>query len=565
MEADETKHNDNGSADDGLIPIQTIDGPDNALEYSIVPHTLEDDPIAGDGSAGRGGVEVSPWRLHVLPHNQLESVSEPSGYDRRSRRIRRSHERSREARDSARRTSRGHWRLAVAFLLSAMVISLGAVGVTYTLEMWGGKTIPYVMGTTQANAERTLKEKGFVVTSKTELSDTVEGHVVGISPAQGKRVEEGAKVVLTVGQNRIVPEVVGKSREDARVDLEAVGAKQIRYEERISVRDKDKVLEVRPAAGSPFMSTEEVTLVVSELPVVPDLVGQEENVAVAHMEREGIPFRVTYEQGNVEQRMHVISTSPKAGEDVGADGIKIVVGDTLIDPLRLSDYFDASGAKVAEFLQKEGYAPKMAHLTNDGHLLARFENTDKVSIAFAKEPWSRSVLGDQTAYQQVMGDDTGIEGVRLTIPVESQWQEKKTTKKTSDSKTTNEEKQDQKSEMVHKDVSVLGIRNPSVGESTAREVMALCGFEDVIGSCDQDSIVLPAGTARQTSPFYCCYGEVGKRVWTILIKGTAGTGQSPANEIVVTCVPKSGYADTDLKSVGEKVCDFVAYQDIYKG
>lgn len=575
MEADQTKNNEPTAVDEGsqntdsvseaIIPIQTIDGVVGELGNSIVPQTLSDDPIAGDGSAGRQGVEVSPWRLHVLPKSPLENIAEPSGRDRRSRRVRRAHEQSREAREDSRRILRGRRRVVVALLLVVAVVCAGAIGVTYALEMWGGRTIPYVMGNTQTNAERLLKAKGFVVSTKTELSDTVEGHVVNVTPSQGKRVEAGTKVVLTVGKNRIVPEVVGKNREAARKDLKAVGADQIRFEERVTVGEKDKVLEVRPAAGSPFMSTEEIVLVVSELPVVPDLLGQEEGVALGHLEREGIPGHVEYERGTAEQRMRVIRTEPEAGADVGEGGVAVVVGDALIDPLRLSDYFDANGTKVAEFLQKEEYAPKMAHLTSDGHLVARFENAKKTSISFAKQPWSRSVLGDQTAYQHVMDDKTRIEGVRLTVPVESQWQEKKVTQKTGTSTTASEGGQSNGTQMVRNDVEAIGIKNPVVGELTANEVMAKCGFENPIGSCNQDTIVLPKGTTRQTAPFYCCYGEVGKRVWTILIKGATATGQAPATEIVVTCVPKSSFADTDLKSVGEKVCDYVAYQDIYKG
>lgn len=575
MEADQTKNNKPTTVDEDaqdieatgeiLIPIQTIDGQVEVLSDSIVPQVLADDPIAGDGSAGRSGVEVSPWRLHVLAQDPLDNIAEPSGDDRRSRRVRRAHERSRVAREGSQRQLRKRWRVAVAFLLVAAVLSVGAIGVTYALEMWGGKTIPYVMGSTQINAERLLKDKGFVVSTKTELSDTVEGHVVNIAPSQGKRVEEGSKVVLTVGKNRVVPDVVGKDRDEARKDLKAVGADQIRFEERITVGEKGKVLEVRPAAGSPFMSTEEVVLVVSELPVVPDLIGQEEVVALGHLEREGILGHAEYERGSAEQRMRVIRTEPKAGSDVGEDGVTVVVGDTLINPMRLSDYFDANGAKVAKFLEEEEYAPKMAHLTSDGHLVARFENADKSSISFAKQPWSRSVLADKTAYQQVMDDKTHIEGVRLTVPVESQWQEKKTTQKSGSSANTSQNGQGGNTQLVHKDVEAIGIKNPAVGEATANEVMAKCGFEGAIGSCNQDTIVLPKGTSRQTAPFYCCYGEVGKRVWTILIKGTTATGQAPATEIVVTCVPKSSFADTDLKSVGEKVCDYVAYQDIYKG
>ncbi len=535
--------------DKELIPIETIDAAGGWEDGVFMPHTLDDDPISGDGSTGRDGVAVSPWRLHKLSEDRLRSMFDPSGQDRWARKVRRVHEQSRKTREANRRTTRMYVRVAVAFIVVAVIVGSTVAGVTYALQMWGGRRIPYVMGDTLSKATQLLEEHGFSVSAVEEVSDTMEGHVVAVEPAQGKRVEEGSNVTLTISQSRIMPEVVGKTRNEALAALKSAGAKSIRYETRISMDDRDKVMESRPAAGALFMSTEEITLVVAELPVVPDIVGEEEGLAMQHLERGSVPAHVQYERAKPQDRGRVIRTAPEAGKDVGEEGVTVFVGDSLIKATRLSDYFDATGAHITEFLQVEGYTPKMGHLTPDGHVLARFVNGDDVSVSFAKDPWSPAVVKDQTPYQQVMNEQTRVEGVRLTMPVKAVVETTGKDKKTS--KTT---------------TSVMGINNPAVDEKTAQEIMGLCGFEEAIGSCTQSSIILPSGKARQTTPFYCCYGDVGKYVWTVLIKGTTGSdGKVTASEIVATCVPKSAYAEIDLKASGEKVCDYVAYQDVYGG
>lgn len=548
QQATEQQVPDKGTAPNGnLKPIPIIDTARGYTKGVFLPRALSDDPITGDGSSSRDGVDVSPRQLSKLSENRLHSRFEPAGNERLARKIRRLHEQSRKARKKNRRTVRKYIRLAVAYLVVASIIGCGVVGVTYALEMWGGVQIPYVMGDTVPKASELLEEKGFKVATVQAVSDTLEGHVVAVDPAQGERVEEGSTITLTVSQTRFMPEVVGTTREEARSILKSAGAKSIRYETRISMDNNDKIVESRPAAGAVFMSTEEITLVVAELPVVPNIVGEDESLAMTHLERNSVPAHVEYERARPEDRGRVIRTSPEADQSVGAEGATVYVGDLLIEVMRLSDYFDANGARISQFLQAEGYAPKMGHYTPDGRLLARFANADDVSVSFAKDPWSRSVVKDQTPYQQVMNEQTHIEGVRLTMPIKST------------------------SEKGKKDATVvplpiMGINNPAVDENTAREVMKLCGFDDIIGSCTQESVIVPSSKARQNTPFYCCYGEVGKYVWTVLIKGTSGTGgKVTPNEIVATCVPKSAYAEVDLKASGEKVCDYVAYQEMYVG
>ncbi len=544
--------------DENLIPIDIIDRIPNVEDETFVPHTLVDDPDAGDGSVGRAGVEISPWRLHKLGKDKLGSISDPTGDDRKSQRTRRLHDASRKARTSTGRKHRKRAHVVIATLVVLAIACAAYAAASYMLEEWGGKTIPYVAGMSQTNAVEQLEAKGFTVTTEEVPSDTVSGHVVDVKPQEGTRVDEGTKVHLTIGVSRTVPEVVGMSREEARTTLEAAGAQNIRFETQVAAEEEDRVLEVSPSAGSVFLSSEEINVIVSQLPRMLDVVGEEKDLALLHLEREGIQTETSYEKGDAKQRMHVIRTEPGAGQAVGGEGARLFVGDPLIEVQRVEDYFDADAPHISEFLQGAGYAPKVGYKGQDDQLVARFANDEGISVSFVKEPWLHNIDSDQSGYGEVMDDSAHIEGVRLTIPlmrqvtktVPQQDESGQTTEKT----VTTEETVD----------SVMGIEKPTVGESTAKDVMKACGLENMQSSCTQSTIILPKGSATSGHAFYCCNGESAQNVWTILIKGTSTSGKLAATDIVVTCVPKSVYAAIDLTQYDNKVCNYVAYQDVFK-
>lgn len=549
---------DQADAESNLIPIETIDAIDVEDDPSIVPQALVDDPVAGDGSAGRDGVEISEWRLHKLGEDRLMSVSDPEWEDRKSRKKRRAHKASRHARTEKGRTSRGRIRVVVGFLLAAVVAGVAWAGISYALEHWGGKTIPYVVGLTQVSATEQIEAKGLVVTTETVPSDTVDGRVVGIDPAEGTRVEEGSEVHLVIGVSRTIPEVVGMSREDARATLEAAGAENIRFQTQIASAEEDKVLEVIPAAGAVFMSSDEVIVKISQRPRMLDVTGQEEEIAVMHLEHEGITTHVETERSDAEHRLRVIRTSPAAGEPVGDEGATVYVGDALIDPLRVEDYFDASGPHIEEFLTEEGFIGKVGYRTQNNHLKVRFANEAQVSISFVAEPWAHAIDQEQSGYYGALDESADIEGVRLTIPL-AKIEPQKTQKTDSQGNST-----EVSVDTAVPTEAVPGFEDPTVGEETAKKLMELCGLEGMLDSCTQANIVLPTGTSATGHVFYCCNGESAHNVWTIFIRGTSTNGKLAATEAVVTAAPKATYASIDLTKHGSKVCDYVAYQEEYR-
>ncbi len=524
-----------------LIPIETIDGTNVVDDGPFIPRVLRDDPDVGDGSASREGVPVSSRRLRTLGKDRLESLWDPKGSDRKSRKTRRVHRASKKARSEKGRKSRKIIGILVAFLAVAVVVGVAGIAISYVYEQWGGKTIPYVTGLSVGNATELLEAKGLRVTTETVPADVVEGHVISVDPAEGTRVDELSVVHLVVGESRIIPDVIGMSRDQARETLEAAGAENIRFTVQMVTEDEDKVLEVSPAVGSVFISSEEITVVVAQMPRMPDIVGEDEDTAFLHLEHEGVVAQKQWERGTAEQRLLVVRTVPEAGGTVGADGATVFFGDPLISVARIGDYFDATAPHLVEFLKAEGYTPRVGYTAQDGHVRVRFNNSANVTVSVVPDPWSHAIDQDKTAYSDVMKVTAHIDGVRLTIPVNLQAD--------GTSPTT---------------ASVLGIKKPTVSEATAKDIMKACGFSDMLDSCTQDSIVLPRKTKASGHAFFCCYGEINKNVWTILIKGATVNGKVSAREIVVTCAPRATYTALNLSNFGDKICNFVAYQDEYR-
>lgn len=83
----------------------------------------------------------------------------------------------------------------IAAIVALVVVLAAGVagGVTYQMELWGGKIVPDVTGMTQADATYMLQNKGFAVRSTTVPSDSTEGLVLLMDPGAGARQQEAPR------------------------------------------------------------------------------------------------------------------------------------------------------------------------------------------------------------------------------------------------------------------------------------------------------------------------------------------------------------------------------------
>lgn len=207
--------------------------------------------------------------------------------------------------------------IAAACIALAVVLAAVAGG-TYMSELWGGKTIPEVVGLSQPEAVDALAAKGFAPQAVEVKSDDPQGTVLSSDPEQGHRAEEGSTVTLSVAVPRIVPAIVGATSEEAAQALEAEGFTAVTYTEEKSNEAAGTVLAVSPEAGTEAKSGDAITVTVAVPYIVPDVEGMSEADAKAALQAEG--YEVTSEWYTTEdiEEGTAVSTDPAAGSELNS-------------------------------------------------------------------------------------------------------------------------------------------------------------------------------------------------------------------------------------------------------
>lgn len=127
------------------------------------------------------------------------------------------------------KTRRSIWRLVAVFILLAVLGTAG--GWWWWTEYGPGSymTMPQTDSRSAVAVVSDLKAMGLAVVTQEEFSDTVpQGHVISSDPQGGEPVHKNAEVILVVSKGvdmRVVPDLVGSTREAAETLLEAAGLK----------------------------------------------------------------------------------------------------------------------------------------------------------------------------------------------------------------------------------------------------------------------------------------------------------------------------------------------------
>ena len=201
------------------------------------------------------------------------------------------------------------------------------------------QTVPNVVGARRTTAIKALKDAGFKVKLVRQFSDAVRAdRVIAQSPSAESSVEQGRTVQIMVskGSEQVaVPDVVGKSEDDARATLESAGF-DVAVRRRESADEKSgAVLAQTPGAGENAPNGSRVTITVAEQPAkvgVPDVAGRSESAARKILERRG--FDVTVRETAVtspEEDGIVQDQSPGAGGEVDR-GSRVTIRVGSFDP-----------------------------------------------------------------------------------------------------------------------------------------------------------------------------------------------------------------------------------------
>ena len=129
--------------------------------------------------------------------------------------------------------------------------------------------VPDVVGTTAADARRTIRSAGFTVTVVSVRSQEPAGTVISQSPRAGAELRKGSAVTLKVSTgpaNFDVPDVTGMDEASARLELESAGFEvQVIHESTTDPAQDGVVVRQEPLGGSTAAEGAVITLTVARL------------------------------------------------------------------------------------------------------------------------------------------------------------------------------------------------------------------------------------------------------------------------------------------------------------
>jgi serine/threonine-protein kinase len=187
--------------------------------------------------------------------------------------------------------------------------------------------IPAVTDRAPPDAQAALEAVGFVVNVKHQYDESVPaGGVIGTDPAGGTQAPRDSTLTLLVSDGPApvpVPDVTGKTFDDASQALTAAGFTVSRVDDFSATVDNGKVISTDPAANQNANRSSQVTVHVSKGPEtvkVPNLVGQSLEAAQQTLQAQGFEVDTqSYLPGRL-----VRAQSPAAGTTVNK-GTKVTL------------------------------------------------------------------------------------------------------------------------------------------------------------------------------------------------------------------------------------------------
>ena len=133
-----------------------------------------------------------------------------------------------------------------------------------------------------------------------------------MDPVAGSREEEGSEVTIHVSEARTIPDVAGKQRDEAAALLEKDGFEKVSFVTEKSNEREGLVLGIAPEAGSKAAAGTEITVTVAVPFTVPDVKGKTWDEASKMLTDEGYEPVASYVYDDSVPAGTVLGTTPEA-------------------------------------------------------------------------------------------------------------------------------------------------------------------------------------------------------------------------------------------------------------
>jgi len=259
--------------------------------------------IAKSRNSGRSKVSEKEY------DDDYDDYDDYDGYSRRSRR----------KKQSGKGTKKSKKITALAIVLALVLAVPASYFIYHGISGLLSKeevSVPDIKGMTYEEAEAKLAkydleiEKGETVKASEQYE---EGQISSQEPEAGSKVKEGSTIVVDVVEkikSGKVPNLEGKTFQEAVEALDEAGYKLGRVEKEKSNLPKDTVTKTSPEAGEKLKKGEEVKLWVSrgddDVVRMPNVVGESLENATSMLEGLGLIKRVTYVTSSDQPENYVI-------------------------------------------------------------------------------------------------------------------------------------------------------------------------------------------------------------------------------------------------------------------
>ncbi len=260
--------------------------------------------------------------------------------------------------------------------------------------------VPDVVGKTMEEAQQMLEKVGLEAELIYEVSDTQpEGIVLEMGVNANTEVEPGSTILLTISSGKAaieVPDVLGKTKEDAEAALKNAGFEVAVNEDYSATVESGKVMTQSTEGGLTLPEGSTVTITVSKgkKPVtIPNVAGQDREAAVEALEALGLIVDVTEVYNETVAAGKVISQTP-AGETTAYEGdtVQLVIS-AGTETTTVPNVVGSSKATATTKLQNAGF---------------------KVTV---KEEYSNTVAAGNVIRQSPSANGTAAVGGTVTIVV----------------------------------------------------------------------------------------------------------------------------------------------------
>jgi beta-lactam-binding protein with PASTA domain/predicted Ser/Thr protein kinase len=290
------------------------------------------------------------------------------------------------------------------------IVALAAIGIgAYLLLKPDTTVVPKVVGLDADVAATKLNDAGFEADiQQVRSADRPEGEVIRQRPSPGEKAEEGSRVTIFVSSGpgtAEVPDVSGRPADEARRALERKGFKVDTTKEFDDVVDKGKVIETRPAARTPVNVGTTVTMVVSrgrEQVTVPDVVGDQRDVARANLEDRDLRVDITEQESTDKDPGTVLAQDPAAGTKISkGDTVTLTVAKEPSE-VAVPDVRGAAVNDALDALTEAGFRPRQTTVAVDT------ADEDGFVVDQDPGPGQRRKKGSRVTIQVGRFDDSGL-------------------------------------------------------------------------------------------------------------------------------------------------------------